>query len=72
MHWYIATLPKKKKKNHSREHFQTNLKPYKEGHFRLLRENQEKECRKHMVLGRVKGGNRKLNLNAWVQISPWE
>ena len=25
-----------------------------------------------MLLGRVRGGNRKLNLHAWVQIPPWE
>lgn len=48
-------------------------KPYKEGNFRLLRENQDKEFRKHMLLGREKGGSRKVNFKMlWVQSPPRE
>lgn len=45
--------------------FSNRSKPYKEGNFHFLRENQHKECRKHMLLGRARGGGRKLNLKCF-------
>lgn len=45
--------------------FSNRSKPYKEGNFHFLRENQHKECRKHMLLGRARGGGRQLNLKCF-------
>lgn len=45
--------------------FSNESKLYKLRDFCFVKENQDKECRKHVFLLRVRGGSRKLNLKCF-------